>query len=935
MSFEFNNYIEDSVDNLEELNHIINDTGFLLMHVNIRSLNANYEKLELLIASLITKPHVIVCSETWNLPYQNMFSLENYTCYYNNSHINKADGVIIYISNDLEHSTTTEVAGQCKILTTCVKINPTRVLKISGIYRCHDYDKREFLNDLETYIKNNQKNNNHILIGDFNIDINDVDELSELFLANLLDMNFLPMFNNITRPSGDFGSCIDNMFVKTKIECESITLKQVFTDHYPIFLAMKIKNKQRTKDADTTFSYNKLANICSRIDWTSLLSIEDLNVATDQLVIKIQNILSASRVKSKKRKFKPRKAWITPGLIKSCCTKEKMYSDWKKNKNNLYLKTKYLNYCKKLDKLLKITKLKYETEEARRKSKNSKDLWQFINKKLGKESVRDNQIDYVIKDDVKISNANELADIFVDFFSNVGPNLAARIPGNVGGADEGINQNSNSIFLYPTDQHEIETIVSKLKNKAGGVDGISTKVLKIISPYISSVLTYIFNKSMTSGKWPKALKCAEIIPIFKSGNKHSMTNYRPISLISNLAKIFEKIIHARLFKFVMECDIISSDQYGFMKNKGTKDALASISNHIYTNIDANNPTVITFLDLAKAFDTVNHNILLNKLYKYGIRGIAYDLIKNYLTDRLQVVKINKIISKKCVVKLGVPQGTVLGPLLFILYVNDMFKILPNKCLAAFADDTVIKCVGKTWSEVQKNMSGYLDRIGIWLQRNYLTLNIEKTTYITYGSYSDSVPEVFQLKIYNKTIKRVNNCKYLGLYFDCHMKWDVHIGNLIKKVRFLLFIFYKLKKYMCKKSLKIIYHALFESIVNYGIIAWGGCNKTTKSILVRIQNKLINIFSSDNSVLGVRESYILEALCYHYANCKNAYESHQGITRHKSLIIPKVNKEIAFKNSTIVAIKYFNKLPTHLKTLRLNNKTIRKKLKNWLVTTLQI
>lgn len=256
---------------------------------------------------------------------------------------------------------------------------------------------------------------------------------------------------------------------------------------------------------------------------------------------------------------------------------------------------------------------------------------------------------------------------------------------------------------------------------------------------------------------------------------------------------------------------------------------------------------MTFLDLAKAFDTVNHNILLNKLYKYGIRGIAYDLIKNYLSDRLQVVKINTIISKRSIVKLGVSQGTVLGPLLFILYVNDMLKILPNKCLAAFADDTVIQCVGKTWSKAQKNMSSYLDKIGIWLQRNYLTLNIDKTTYVTFGSYSDSVPEVFQLKIYNEIIKRVNSCKYLGLYFDCHMKWNVHIGNLIRKVRFYLLIFYKLKKYMCRKSLKIIYHALFESIVNYEIIAWDGCSKTTKSILVRIQNKLINIFTNDNSI----------------------------------------------------------------------------------------
>ena len=260
--------------------------------------------------------------------------------------------------------------------------------------------------------------------------------------------------------------------------------------------------------------------------------------------------------------------------------------------------------------------------------------------------------------------------------------------------------NRKSIFITPTNHIEISNIINNMEIKNGGIDYINTKTLKTLSVHIVDQLVHICNLCIDKATWPDSLKIAEVIPIHKSNEKHIPTNYRPISLISNIAKIFEKIIHNRITNFINSCDLLTKNQYGFRKNRSTKDALFQLSNMIYNNIDTSTPIAITFLDLAKAFDTVQHQILLDKLYNYGIRGCAYNLLKDYLTNRQQRVKLNNKTSKFESVKMGVPQGTILGPLLFILYINDLLLDLPENAIVSYADDTAVISTANTWLEVE-------------------------------------------------------------------------------------------------------------------------------------------------------------------------------------------------------------------------------------------
>lgn len=374
-----------------------------------------------------------------------------------------------------------------------------------------------------------------------------------------------------------------------------------------------------------------------------------------------------------------------------------------------------------------------------------------------------------------------------------------------------------------------------------------------------------------------------------------------------------------------------------MKNLSTKDTLNFITNLIYDKLDNSEKVAITYLDLAKAFNTVNHKILLDKLYNYGVRGNAHKLMESYLHNRQQRVIINGKISNYCSVNTGVPQGTVLGPLLFLLYVNDLLTGLPDDIIVSFADDTAVISTGKNWLTVETNMNIYLNKIQQWLALNELSLNIDKTVFITFGIYCDSVPKEFNVQINGQSLKRVEDCKYLGIVFDYRMLWYKHIEYLISKTKFLICIFYKLSKFMLTETLRSLYYALFHSIISYGIVAWGGAYSNNLNLLQRLQNRILkivnkNLFITSKNPLNLDQLFAFESLKFHYNDLRDKFLNSSSITRNKSILLPARRKTISRKNSYIRAISIFNNLPNELKCLS-NIKTKKKRMKEWVAENL--
>nr|CAI5847411.1 unnamed protein product [Callosobruchus analis] len=264
-----------------------------------------------------------------------------------------------------------------------------------------------------------------------------------------------------------------------------------------------------------------------------------------------------------------------------------------------------------------------------------------------------------------------------------------------------------------------------------------------------------------------------------------MTNYRPISLINSFAKVFEKCLNKRLWHFLEKHKIISQNQFGFKKNTSTEHCIENFTSQILSSFDVNKKTLVTFLDLKRAFDTVSHPKLLSKLEDIGFRGIVLDLWKNYLSDRQQQVRISDVYSSAITLKCGIPQGTILGPVLFLVFINDMLNY--DQCrILSYADDTVLIFESNSWLSVHGQAQRAIKDIKAWLDENKLCLNITKTKFMCFSpTRATAAQNLPPLKIYNtpEHIEQTRMIKYLGLYVDENMKWTAHVENLaeVKKI----------------------------------------------------------------------------------------------------------------------------------------------------------
>ena len=576
---------------------------------------------------------------------------------------------------------------------------------------------------------------------------------------------------------------------------------------------------------------------------------------------------------------------------------------------NISLKNNYTAYSNKLPNLIKYTKYKFEQNKINSFKNDSKKVWQFVKNKIGTKSKKTTTITSIKTDNNIIKNALEIANYFNTFFNKIGTNLSNSLdppitiyPLNL------IKRNQESIFITPTNPIEVYTTINKLKNKSGGIDGINAKVLKIL---ISTSLANIFNMVFEPGIYPDCFKEAEIITVYKAGAKNILNNYRPIALISNLAKVF---LHKRILIFMNKHNLLSKFQFGFRPNIETNNALAHVSDLLHNKLDKSLPTIGVFLDLAKAFDVVDFDVLLSKLEIYGIRGMPLTLFKNYLCNRKQLVRINNSRSGILQPRTGVPQGFILVPFLFLIYLNDVFNTLPENSLIAYADDTILLSSAPTWELVTKLVNKQLSKQYHWLYLNKLSLNIRTSVFQAFGDYCNSVPSTVNLMIKNNQLKRVFSCKYLGIIIDSRLKWHEHISNIVKKTKYLIFIFAKLNKILTYKLLMAVYYGLFNSIANYGNIAWGSAYKTTLTPLINIQDKILKIIANNHSrpPLNIYHSYVLNCFTQNHNNLCQSYKKIPKSSRKKSLPLPKCKLAFGQKNYKYTEVKNLNRLPLFLK-----------------------
>ena len=439
-----------------------------------------------------------------------------------------------------------------------------------------------------------------------------------------------------------------------------------------------------------------------------------------------------------------------------------------------------------------------------------------------------------------ITDGKGIADTMNSFFVNIGSSVEAKIPlGKKNFHTYLKNKNPNSVFLQACDQLEIAQIINGFnRSKSCGPFSIPTKILKEFSQHLISPLTTIVNKSLEEGTFPKLLKSASVCPIFKKNDKTKCANYRPISLLSNISKVFERIMYNRIENFLDDFDVIYKLQFGFRKKYSTNHALLSIVEQIRSNLDNKAFSCGVIVDLEKAFDTVNHKILLGKLDHYGIRGNANKWVNSYLTNRTQCVNTNGFTSEYLNVSCGVPQGSILGPLLFIIYINDMHKAFDKCMVHHFADDTNLLFSHKNPKIIKKVMNNELRFLFEWLCANRLSLNVGKTEFILFRPPRIKLESRIVLTLNHTKIHASYKIKYLGLLLDDRLTWKAHICELSKKLSRSVGMLFKIRDFCPKSVLRSLYFSIFNSHLSYGLPAWGNADKLYLEKINLIQKKAI-------------------------------------------------------------------------------------------------
>jgi hypothetical protein len=431
-----------------------------------------------------------------------------------------------------------------------------------------------------------------------------------------------------------------------------------------------------------------------------------------------------------------------------------------------------------------------------------------------------------------------------EYFATIAENLKENL------LDENFNQpttltmtydSDRSILMYPTTRTEIKSIIDGLKNDAAsGLDACSSKILKKLSDDLSPFLVRAVNKSMRDGRFPTGFKAARIVAIHKGGNKLDPGNYRPIAVLSCLSKIFERVLYNRIANFLEGTDFFDSNQFGFLPRSSTTSAALAAVSRIRMSLDKGCYTAAIFIDVSKAFDCVDHSILLTKLFRCGVRGNGFKIIQDYLFARTQVISSSQGESSSKFMTRGVPQGSSLSALLFLIYINDIFELPLKGHLQLYADDAILIYSESDYDELQRHMKEDLLKIYDWFYNNLLSFNVSKTKYIIFNPKNKNIPQPNRLLVRGAEIERVRCIKYLGLMIDEKMDWTEHISYIKTKIRPFLAMLRR-TTYLIPSSTRLsVYYSYIHCHLTYLAPLWGYTTNTRLDELTRFQNKAIRL-----------------------------------------------------------------------------------------------
>ena len=858
-------------------------TNFSSLHLNIASLSKHFDELSNMLAQLKCKFSVIGISETRNLtnaPYSALDSVGNEQFLipgfkpFSTPTTAAAGGVSLYISNSFCTKPRKDLSQSFYLDSNLESVfaeinvpNQTNII-VGNIYRhpCMSIKtfNTEFLKPLLHKMATEKKQ--ILLLGDFNINLLKCNEDSEImtFLDIMNSHLILPQIHLPTRITDHSKTLIDNIF-STPTDSGTISgnLCHSISDHLPQFcLFPKLDNAECGDDIPffrkdwSKFNQEDFILDYLDIDWNLIFERFDFNpdlcfnIFNDKIKVLLERHVPTVRLTKRQLQTKI-KPWITPGILKSISRRDfhhrKFIKATKVDDRARHLAL-FKTYRNLIVTLCRRSKKNHFTRYFLDNSNNMQKIWlgvrSIINSKFSKSS---DPISLSIGDTIS-SNPKETANHFNNFFTSVADSLRSKLPPSNSHFSGFLkNRNPNSFFLRPTTPEEIAKVIGSFSDaKSSGPNSIPVRILKLLKLDISRPISTLINRSFDVGIFPSVLKISKVIPVFKNkGSPLEVSNYRPISLLSNIEKIYEKAMYSRLMDFLTRFDQIYTKQFGFRKKHSTIDTLIAIVEQIRKKIDKGDFACGVFVDLQKAFDTVDHEILLSKLSHYGIRGVANNWFRSYLSNRSQFVSIANTNSILKLIKHGVPQGSVLGPLLFLLYINDLHYCIRTSDPYHFADDTHLLNFAATVKSLCGRVNADLRVLVEWLNANKISLNASKTEFLIFRSPRKNLDHLPRLKLAGKIIIPSKHVKYLGVYLDEHLSWKPHVLAIATKLRRANGALSKLRHYVPFKVLLNVYHAIFMSHARYACQIWGLRDNSVTHRILTLQNTALRLMTFSN------------------------------------------------------------------------------------------
>ena len=833
---------------------VLTKKDYTFLHINARSIY--YKLSEIKLIAKYSKAAVIAISESWlDETYTDAcVQIEGYNIIRRDRE-GHAGGVCAFIREDLAFNSRSDLNNpDLEDLWFEILLPKSKPLYIGVCYRtnritkCFDY--------LENTLSKLRSDCDFIVLGDFNVCL--IKSKGKLVNSYRQLLNFFSskqLIKEPTRITETSASLLDHIFTNnTEKIYQSGVLNKGISDHLIVYCSRKVLRgqigKHKTIKIRSLKNYSPIEFLSKlrNVDWTNVTNCTNVNEAWDnfkKIFFEVLDEVAPIKIVRIKNRTEP---WMTSTILDLIRERDKFLCESNKNRNDKKLRSKFNSLRNKVQREIRKAKANFFKDKIEENKDNPKNLWKQF-KSLGYSSKSTNKSKIILDIENNLCfDPKENSNHMNNYFLTVASKLVDKLPTAPGifSTTSNLFKNyyykknviPNNFILNNVSESFINAELSRLNpKKSYGIDGLQSKFIKDAASEIKGPITFIVNLSISSNIVPNEFKYARIKPLYKKGNRNLPENYRPVSILTVISKVLEKAIFVQFEKYLKVNDLLYSHQSGFRKKHSTDTCLINLLDYLRTNISEGKYVGMVLLDLQKAFDTVDHNILCEKLRQMGVGSI--ERFKSYLDLRQQLVNIDGINSEPGTVSCGVPQGSLLGPLLFLCYVNDM--PISIKCkLLLYADDSAILVPGTDPNIIARVLSNELSNANKWLIDNKLSLHLGKTESILFGTEKKLASvNNFHVQCDNISVTSVKNVTYLGLSLENNLSSNSIVSNIIKKASSRLKFLYRYKDILNENSRKILCNALIQCHFDYCCSAWyTSTGKTLKNKLQVMQNKMI-------------------------------------------------------------------------------------------------